>query len=616
LVQNITYENTDTANPTLGSRTVRYVLTDGDGGTSANYDTTVTLAAVNDAPVNTVPGAQLVAEDTALAISGLSVTDVDGNLSTVQLAVTQGTVTVTVSGAATISAGANGTNTLTLSGSEADINATLASLSYQGNPNYNGSDTMTVTSTDGNTATDVDMVGITVTAVNDAPVVTSNGGGPTASVNAVENQTYVTTVTATDVDVPADTLTYTIVGGADAARFSLHPTSGVLTFIIAPDFDVPGDVGANNVYDVVVQVNDGNGGVDTQAITVTVTDGNDAPVITSNGGGPSAVANAAENQTYVTTVTATDVDLPAETLTYSILGGADAALFRIDPISGVLTFTVPQDFETPADADGNNIYEVIVQVSDGNGGVDSQMIRVTVTNVQEGMAQAPPPRPDPTPMSSPNPRPIPEPVAETNSSTTGTPAVPFSSSFGGPSMAGRDLSSGPDSQLPRDWSRVLEVAPFLRAGESGTTSEQIRAYAPAPVLFSGIELGQEFLQQLNAFSDQLAEATQQTINERSFFVKMMEFTGLGVSGVLVAWLVRSGTLLASVLASLPAWRNFDPIAILDMDKQGRESWTKKMKEASQKEAGEHQGLDQMLDPEVGTSPMPSVSPRIRPSRSD
>ena len=51
LVQNITYTNTDTDNPTLGSRTVRYVLTDGDGGTSANYDTTVTMAAINDAPV-------------------------------------------------------------------------------------------------------------------------------------------------------------------------------------------------------------------------------------------------------------------------------------------------------------------------------------------------------------------------------------------------------------------------------------------------------------------------------------------------------------------------------------------------------------------------------------
>ncbi|MES9974806.1 MAG: DUF4347 domain-containing protein, partial [Candidatus Thiodiazotropha sp.] len=50
LVRNITYENTDTENPTTGARTVRFVLTDGDGGTSVDYDTTVTVSTVNDAP--------------------------------------------------------------------------------------------------------------------------------------------------------------------------------------------------------------------------------------------------------------------------------------------------------------------------------------------------------------------------------------------------------------------------------------------------------------------------------------------------------------------------------------------------------------------------------------
>ncbi|MEQ1846266.1 MAG: hypothetical protein ABL983_11930, partial [Nitrospira sp.] len=63
LVQHITYENTDTAAPTTGVRTVRYVLTDGDGGTSANYDTSVTVSGVNDAPVLTNGGAVGAGED-------------------------------------------------------------------------------------------------------------------------------------------------------------------------------------------------------------------------------------------------------------------------------------------------------------------------------------------------------------------------------------------------------------------------------------------------------------------------------------------------------------------------------------------------------------------------
>ena len=40
----------------------------------------ITVSAVNDAPVNTVPGAQSVVEETATAISGISVNDADNNL--------------------------------------------------------------------------------------------------------------------------------------------------------------------------------------------------------------------------------------------------------------------------------------------------------------------------------------------------------------------------------------------------------------------------------------------------------------------------------------------------------------------------------------------------------
>ena len=88
---------------------------------------------MNDGPVNTVPGAQTVNEDTALSIGGVSVNDVDGNLSTTQLTVTNGALNVSLAGGATISAGANGSSTLTLSGTQAQINAALASISYQGN---------------------------------------------------------------------------------------------------------------------------------------------------------------------------------------------------------------------------------------------------------------------------------------------------------------------------------------------------------------------------------------------------------------------------------------------------------------------------------------------------
>jgi sugar lactone lactonase YvrE len=109
--------------------------------------------------------------------------------------------------------------------------------------------------------------------------------------------------------------------------------------------------------------------------------GNQAPQITSDGGGPAATKTVPENQTAVTDVDATDAD--NDTLTYAIAGGADAAAFTIVSTTGVLSFTAAPDFEAPTDAGANNVYDVTVSVSDGNGGSDSQDIAVTVTNVAE-----------------------------------------------------------------------------------------------------------------------------------------------------------------------------------------------------------------------------------------
>ncbi len=241
-------------------------------------------------------------------------------------------------------------------------------------------------STDALGATDSDTVAITVNPVNDAPLITSNGGGNTAAVSVAENSSAVTTVASTDVD--AQTPSYSIAGGADAALFTIDSVTGALSFLVAPNFETPADSGGNNVYDVTVQASDGNGGIDTQAIAVTVTNVNEAPVITSNGGGPAAAVSAAENQAAVTTVTSSDVD--GGTPSWSIVGGADASRFTIDTGTGVLVFNTAPNYELTTDADGDNIYLVTVQVADGNGGFDTQAISVTVTNVNEAPVNAVP----------------------------------------------------------------------------------------------------------------------------------------------------------------------------------------------------------------------------------
>ena len=111
-----------------------------------------------------------------------------------------------------------------------------------------------------------------VTAINDAPVITSNGGGDTASVSTPENTTAVTTVVASDPD--SSSLSYSIIGGSDAGKFQINAASGVLSFITAPDFEIPGDSDHNNTYLVQVRASDGSL-ADTQTITVSVTNVND-----------------------------------------------------------------------------------------------------------------------------------------------------------------------------------------------------------------------------------------------------------------------------------------------------------------------------------------------------
>src|SRR6266550_4354836 len=329
----------------------------------------VTVTNVNDnAPVITSNGTGATASvniaENATAVTTVTATDADGG----------STLTYSIVGGA--------------DASHFTINASTGALSFVSAPDYetptdagaNNVYDVTVQVSDG-TLTDTQAIAVAVTNVNDnAPVITSNGAGATASVSIAENATAVTTVTATDADA-GSTLTYSIAGGADAAKFTVDASTGALSFVSAPDYENPTDAGGNNVYDVTVQVSDGTL-TDTQAIAVTVGNVNDnAPVITSNGAGASASVNLAENATAVTTVTATDAD-GGSTLTYSIVGGADAARFTVDASTGALSFVSAPDYETPTDAGANNIYDVTVQVSDGTL-TDTQAIAVAVTNVND-----------------------------------------------------------------------------------------------------------------------------------------------------------------------------------------------------------------------------------------
>jgi hypothetical protein len=207
------------------------------------------VTAVNDAPIVAHAIAdQISTEDTAwsFVIPANTFSDVDGDALTYTASLADGSI---------------------LPGW---LSFNASSRTFSGTPpaNFNGQIALTVTASDG-LAADSDTFALNVTPVSDAPMVSSNAGGDTATVNVAENTTAVTTVTATDPDA-GQPLSYSIGGGADASKFTINAHTGALSFVTAPNFEAPTDAGHNNVYDVIVQTWDSYGDIDTQALSVSV----------------------------------------------------------------------------------------------------------------------------------------------------------------------------------------------------------------------------------------------------------------------------------------------------------------------------------------------------------
>ncbi len=149
-----------------GEVTVTVSLSD-NGGTANGGDATgntetftITILSIDDAPAITIPsGTLLTLEDTAVTITGISLSDPDtssGQLS-VALSASHGTLNVS-----------------SLTGNLTSINAALASIVYTPDLDYNGSDTIIITAIDtgaggGADQTSTAAIPVNISSYDDAP---------------------------------------------------------------------------------------------------------------------------------------------------------------------------------------------------------------------------------------------------------------------------------------------------------------------------------------------------------------------------------------------------------------------------------------------------------------
>ena len=221
-----------------------------------------------------------------------------------------------------------------------------------------GPHTFTVRVSDGVANTD-QLVTLNVTEVNAAPAL---GGVPTTEQFIPEQSSFTFTATKSDSDLPAQTLTFSIVGSLPSGA-TFNTSTGAFEW-------TPTDAqGPSGPHTFTVRVSDGVTNTD-QLVTLNVTEVNAAPVLT---GVPTTTVSIPELASYTFDANATDADLPAQTLTFSIVGSLP---------SGATFNNSTGEFEwTPTEAQGpSGPHTFTVRVSDGITNTD-QLVTINVEEV-------------------------------------------------------------------------------------------------------------------------------------------------------------------------------------------------------------------------------------------
>jgi len=309
--------------------TIRVVDTNAPAVNETSLSTTnsftITVNEVNLAPVLTVPADQVLTEETPLSVSA-SATDADlpANALTFSLASPPAGMTINA---------ANGAIAWTPTEAQGSNSYAIRVVVTDANPLAVNATSISVTNT----------FVVTVNESNRPPVLTV----PANQIITEETPLSVA-ATATDPDLPANTLTFALVSGPSGLNVE---ADGAITW-------TPTEAQGSNSYTVSVRVTDNNPtAINAQQLSVTnsftiqVNESNRPPALT-------VPANQiiTEETPLSITATATDPDLPANALTFALVSGP--AGLNVAP-DGAITWT-------PTESQGSNTYVVTLSVTDNN----------------------------------------------------------------------------------------------------------------------------------------------------------------------------------------------------------------------------------------------------------
>ena len=318
-----------------GADSFTYTVSDGNGGNDTAL-VSITVNAVNDAPV-AVNDAYATNEDTVLYVAAPGVlandTDVEGSpiTATIVAAPTKGTLTLNANG----------------------------SFTYTPNANANGADSFTYKARDGAADSNVATVGITINAVNDAPVAV--GDSRSTNEDTVLN-VAAPGVLANDTDVDGNPLTAALVSGVSHGTLTLNP-NGSFTYTPAANY--------NGADSFTYRANDGTANSNIATVTITVNAVNDAPAAVND-----AYATNEDTQLTVSApgVLANDSDTEGSALT---------AVVVTSPAKGTLTLNPNGSFTYTPNANANGADSFTYKANDGSADSNVATVGITVNAVND-----------------------------------------------------------------------------------------------------------------------------------------------------------------------------------------------------------------------------------------